>query len=307
MLRWRLLVATIILVPLISLLILDYRCNFGLPGVWLWPLVLALSGLAVAEVLDLLQAKDWQPARWSVYSGTLLVVLAALVPAGLGVGCAQAVAACRLTAFSGTISWPLLALALCVPLVFLGEMRRFRGPGKATVHVALGLFTIVYVGLQLTFLIALRSYHGNAWGMAAVISVLVVTKMADTGAYFTGKSLGRHKLTPVLSPKKTVEGGVGGVVVACICSWVYFQWLVPLLVGSAAPVTPWWGSLTYGAVLAVLGTVGDLCESLLKRDMERKDSSRWMPGLGGILDVLDSLLVTAPTAYLCWALGLVGP
>jgi phosphatidate cytidylyltransferase len=143
--------------------------------------------------------------------------------------------------------------------------------------------------------------------MAAVVSLIVVTKMSDTGAYFVGRSLGRHKMTPILSPKKTIEGGIGGILTACLASWIFFRWCVPGLVGEASVVTPWWGAVVYGAVIAVAGACGDLAESLLKRDMERKDSSRWMPGLGGVLDVLDSLLIAAPAAYLCWAIGLVGP
>ena len=166
---------------------------------------------------------------------------------------------------------------------------------------------ILVSGLLTSFLIALRVYHGNRWGMAAVVSLIFVTKMSDTGAYFVGRSLGRHKMTPILSPKKTIEGGIGGVVTACLCSWLYFRWFVPWLVGPDAVATPWWGCVLYGVVIAVAGVWGDLAESLLKRDMERKDSSRWMPGLGGVLDVLDSLLVAAPAAYLCWAAGLVGP
>ena len=299
MLRWRLLVAAIIIAPLVGLLVLDARG--GVPGLWLWPLLLTLAVMAAAEVLDLLGAKNWHPVAWTTYGGTLLVVGAALMPLlerVLGMSGA-------LGGQWGVVGWPLCALGLSVPLVFTGEMLRYRQPGNAIVHVALSLFTITYIGLSLAFLIALRSYGSNALGMAAVVSTIFVTKMADTGAYFVGRSLGRHKMTPILSPKKTVEGGIGGVVVACLSAWLFFAYVLPLFMDAPVPPTPWWGSLAYGAILAVAGTCGDLCESLLKRDMERKDSSRWMPGLGGILDVLDSLLVAAPAAYVCWATGLV--
>jgi phosphatidate cytidylyltransferase len=302
-LRWRLLVAAIIIVPLVGLLVLDYRVNFGAPGIWLWPVVVAITALAVAEVLDLLRAKDWAPAAWSVYSGTLLVVGAGWVPLFWNLSGQP----CPTSGTLGPLGWPLAAMALSVPLAFLGEMVRYRQPGKSVVHVALAVFTIAYIGLLMTFLVALRIYHGNGWGMAAVVSLIFVTKMSDTGAYFVGRALGRHKLTPILSPKKTIEGGIGGVLTACLCSWLYFRWFVPLLVGDHAVATPWWGCVLYGVVVAVAAACGDLSESLLKRDMERKDSSSWMPGLGGVLDVLDSLLVAAPAAYLCWAVGIVGP
>jgi phosphatidate cytidylyltransferase len=83
--------------------------------------------------------------------------------------------------------------------------------------------------------------------------------------------------------------------------------MAPLIVGPDATKPAWWAWLVYGIVIAVAGIVGDLSESLLKRDMERKDSSTWIPGLGGVLDVLDSLLIAAPAAYLCWVTGIVGP
>jgi phosphatidate cytidylyltransferase len=159
----------------------------------------------------------------------------------------------------------------------------------------------------MTFLISLRLYHDNAWGMSAVISLIFVTKMSDTGAYAFGRTFGKHRMSPRVSPKKTIEGGLGGLAVACLCSWLYFVLVHPALVGTTAPKPVWWATLVYGLVVAVAGVIGDLSESLLKRDMERKDSSRWIPGLGGVLDVLDSLTLAAPAAYVCWAIGLLGP
>lgn len=303
MLRWRLLIAALIIVPLVGLLVVDYRYHGGAPGVWLAPLVVLVALLAAAEVLDLLRAKEWQPAAASVYGGVLLVAGAGLIPVFWKLSGQPAPGGGPLA----PLAWPLAAMGLCVPLAFVGEMVRYRQPGKATVHVALALLVIAYVGLQTTFFIALRLYHDNAWGLAAVVSAIFVTKMSDTGAYLCGRTLGRHKMTPILSPKKTIEGGIGGIVTACLSSWLFFAVLVPWLFVPGAAAPPWWGWLTYGVVLAVFGACGDLCESLLKRDMERKDSSPWMPGLGGVLDVLDSLLVAVPVAYLCWAAGLVGP
>jgi phosphatidate cytidylyltransferase len=143
--------------------------------------------------------------------------------------------------------------------------------------------------------------------MAALVSLIFVAKMSDTGAYTFGRLLGRHKMAPVLSPKKTIEGGLGGILTACACSYLFFAVIAPWIVGPDAAAPSLWGCLVYGVVVSVAGVVGDLAESLLKRDMERKDSSRWMPGLGGVLDVLDSLLIASPAAYLCWIAGIVGP
>ncbi|MEL7238219.1 MAG: phosphatidate cytidylyltransferase, partial [Planctomycetota bacterium] len=109
----------------------------------------------------------------------------------------------------------------------------------------------------------------------------------------TGKSLGKHKLIPFLSPGKTWEGLAGGVVTAA-------------LVGAAcAPgldLLTWWKGAIFGAVIGVVGQAGDLLESLMKRDADVKDSSQLLPGFGGVLDVIDSPLVAAPVAYLLFGL-----
>ena len=179
------------------------------------------------------------------------------------------------------LGWPLAAFVAAIALAFVAEMARYQGPGGVIVNVALAVFTVAYVAVLMTFLTALRLYHDNGWGMAAVASLIFVTKMSDTGAYAFGRLFGRHKMAPVLSPKKTIEGGIGGLVTACFCSWLFFATLLPIIAGPHAQPPPLWACLVYGTVVAVAGVIGDLSESLLKRDMERKDSSRWMPGLGG--------------------------
>jgi phosphatidate cytidylyltransferase len=124
--------------------------------------------------------------------------------------------------------------------------------------------------------------------------------MGDIGAYTVGRLIGRHKMSPAISPGKTIEGGLGALVFACAGAWASFRWLLP-------PATPWvadWGWLVFGLLMGIGGMVGDLAESLLKRDAGVKDSSTWMPGFGGVLDLLDSLLLTAPLAWLCWINGI---
>lgn len=303
MLRWRLLVSALIIAPLVGLLILDYRLNFGAPGIWLSPLPVLFTLLGVAEVLDLLAAKNLRPAAWSVYAGSVLVMGASLLPvfARLVGGAAPPWGP------MAQPGWILAAFVVAVALCFIAEMARYQGPGGVILNVALAVFTVAYVALLMTFLIALRLYHDNGWGMAAVVSVIFVTKMSDTGAYAFGRMFGSHKMAPLLSPKKTIEGGLGGLATACFCSWLFFVVLFPLLAGAEAQPPPLWACLVYGAVVGVAGVVGDLSESLLKRDMERKDSSRWMAGLGGILDILDSLLLAAPAGYFCWLTGILGP
>jgi phosphatidate cytidylyltransferase len=133
-----------------------------------------------------------------------------------------------------------------------------------------------------------------------------VVKMGDIGAYAIGRLIGRHKLAPRLSPGKTIEGVVGALAFSCLASWAVFRWLTPVWTPSSVRPGPWWGWIAFGLVVSVAGIVGDLAESLLKRDVGLKDSSHWLPGFGGVLDMLDSLLLSAPVAWLLWATGMVG-
>lgn len=303
MLRWRLLSAGVILSLAITFAGLDFVQAAGAPpGGWLILCLLLVTGLAAEECLSLLSAKDLRPVQWPVYVGTLLVTLAFALPIVAG----------QSTALSFEVSAPLSALAVATCLVFVAEMQRFQGPGQHIVHIAVAIFVIVYVGILGGFMAALRIYSSdgagvdNALGMTALLSMLVVVKSSDVGAYVFGRLLGRTKLTPRLSPGKTVEGAFGGIITACVTSWVFFHFIAPQLRGGSPYVPPGWLSTTlYGFALAVAGIIGDLAESLFKRDMGRKDSSTWLPGLGGVLDVIDSLLVGAPVAYLCWEVGLV--
>jgi phosphatidate cytidylyltransferase len=296
-------VATIIVVPLVALLWADCQWNFGLPGIWLVPLPLVATVLGVAEVLQLLAAKNLRPTAWAVHAGALLVISSSV---WLVFGPPFPLRATGEVAF-GPLGLTEMAFMASLALILIVEMGRYREPGSAVVNVALGVFTVAYVALSMTFLVLLRLHHDNRWGMAAIVSLVLVTKMSDTGAYTFGHLLGRHKMSPHLSPGKTIEGGIGGMLTACATSVAFFYWLLPWIVGVATTPPPLWACLAYGMILTVAGALGDLAESLLKRDMGYKDSSRWMPGMGGVLDVLDSLLLAAPAGYLCWISGWLGP
>ena len=137
--------------------------------------------------------------------------------------------------------------------------------------------------------------------------MIIAVKMGDTGAYTVGRLFGRQKLAPRLSPGKTVEGAVGAILFACAGAWLSFRFLGSSMVFPAwkppnSIAGGWW---VYGLILGNAGMFGDLAESLIKRDVGRKDSSTWMPGFGGILDILDSLLLAAPVAWYCWSWGIV--
>ena len=138
------------------------------------------------------------------------------------------------------------------------------------------------------------TFRVNATGRMLIIYLGFVVKMGDVGAYFAGRAFGRHKLLPRISPKKTWEGLFGGIAASVITSLVFF-----LCAGGRLGVVAmsWCDALLLGALLPVVGGVGDMFESLLKRAAGAKDSGTIIPGMGGILDVLDSLLFGAPVLY----------
>lgn len=303
MLRWRLALGILIVAVLVGLCWLDHKAP--LPGMCLFPLLVAGLWMATGEVLDMAQAGGIRPIRWTVYASNVLVVSVAwgsslyfFFPFG------------RTPEMSGyfsanypasTSNWILLALASGVILILLAEMRRYERPGGVTVNVAAAVFAVVYLGTLLTFLIQLRM----SWGIAGLASVVIVTKMGDIGAYTVGRLFGRNKMAPGLSPGKTIEGAIGAVAFSVGASGATFRWLVPTM-NPDANVTAWWGWILFGVAVCLSGIVGDLAESLIKRDVEQKDSSSWVPGFGGVLDILDSLLLASPVAYAFWAFGLVG-
>ncbi len=155
---------------------------------------------------------------------------------------------------------------------------------------ALGFF---YVWLLGAHILAIRS----RWGTACVVTLLVAAKLGDIGAYFTGTFFGRHKLVPRISPNKTIEGSIGGIIAAAAGAVLVAVLLVrpPLAVG-------FW--IVFGLVIGVAGQVGDLVESAIKRSVGAKDSNQLLPAFGGVLDVVDSILFGAPAAL--WLLELWG-
>ena len=209
-----------------------------------------------------------------------------------------------------SISDPLLGTLVCTPVLiaFAGEMARFRQPGGVTANLAAAVLAITYLGLLPSFALRLRL----EWGIGAFGAMVIVVKMGDTGAYFFGKLFGRHKMAPVLSPNKTIEGAVGAICFSLLGAWAAAFSVVPLAPPTAAHqnsalVPPFLGWTLFALLVSLAGMFGDLAESLLKRDSGSRNSSGWMPGLGGVLDLLDSILLAAPVAYLLWVTRIVGP
>ena len=148
-----------------------------------------------------------------------------------------------------------------------------------------GYFSILYLGLLSSFCVGMRLEFGP-WPL---LMFVFVVKSADIGAYTIGSIFGRHKFSPKISPGKTWEGMAGALVFAII---------VAIGFAVSCDIMSWWFAIIFGLCLAFIGQIGDLAESMIKRDAEQKDSANKVPGFGGILDIIDSPLVAAPFGYL---------
>lgn len=191
--------------------------------------------------------------------------------------------------------WALLVFVFVAVLLgaFLLEMRWYTGePGTAVPRLAHTALALAYLGLLPSFFAQIRWLVPDPVTSAVMLALVIfVPKCNDIGAFFTGTFLGRHKMTPVLSPKKTWEGFAGGTLTGAAVA-VGLSFAAPVFRGGALE------ALAFGVVVGVAGVLGDLAESLLKRDGGVKDASKSIPGFGGVLDVVDSVLFAAPVAYL---------
>ncbi len=176
-------------------------------------------------------------------------------------------------------------LGLILMGMLTGRVLRAEIEGAAQ-SVAVTMAGLLYIPMLLGFLTAIRIQ----WGVAGLVTALTVCKVGSSGAYFAGKSLGRAKLAPTVSPNKTIAGAVGAIVasVAAACALSFSPWAVM----SART------ALLYGVAAAIVAILGDLATSLLKRQAGLKDSARILPGMGGMLDLVDDVLFVAPVSYL---------
>lgn len=253
--------------------------------VWLGGAALTIL-LAVAAALAAAEFGRLASATGAAPLGAALVAGAALVPllvhaAGLGLGVPS-------VALVALLVPALLALAL-------GSRGVAERPLDA---VAVTLLGIWYTGGLLSFAYALRHHRfaiGAAAGTALVMFPMVVTWVTDAAAFFVGRAVGGPKLMPSVSPGKTVAGALGGLAGGAVTAWAYAAYVLPPTTRMGLTAT---AAVAAGLVLSVVAQVGDLVESLLKRQAGVKDSSHLIPGHGGVLDRTDSLLFTLPVGYL---------
>jgi len=199
------------------------------------------------------------------------------------------------------ISWYAWKQGAVIPLIMTGSLLLImirevfrRDMSQSLAHIAVTVFGIMYVGWLGSHLVMLRQLPASLgmddnMGARLVFYVALVTWATDTGAYLFGVALGRRKLIPRISPNKTVEGAVGGLITAGIVGWLCTKGITPFL-------TPFAGAAS-GIFAGLMAQLGDLVESMIKRDAGIKDTAELIPGHGGILDRFDSLLFTVPVLY----------
>jgi phosphatidate cytidylyltransferase len=182
---------------------------------------------------------------------------------------------------------PPLDAALVLTLLPLGvwSLSRWKGGRDALAGISAAVFPVVYIGVPIGAMVAIREMRGPAGLFLMMLTVFV----SDTAQYYSGRAFGKRHLAPVISPKKTVEGAVGGFLFGAIVLGVVGRWWLPEV--------PIGIRVVMGLLVVALGIAGDLFESMLKRSAGVKDSSSLIPGHGGILDRIDALLFAAPAYY----------
>jgi len=201
----------------------------------------------------------------------------------VGIGIGTLIPLSVIMRFEPTKSWEFLFMVLMLLFLFLMQFRRRQGSG-VVVGISTTIFGVLYVAWFFSFLIKIR-YLDN--GINLFIALLVITKLGDIGAYLIGSRFGKTPFIPAISPKKSVEGAIAGLIFSVLgafaCRTILgFNYLDLALIGLG---------------LGIIGQLGDLSESLVKRDCQVKDSGNILPGMGGILDEIDSVLFTAPVFY----------
>ncbi|MFM7137743.1 MAG: phosphatidate cytidylyltransferase [Planctomycetota bacterium] len=265
------------------------------PGWWLAPVAALLAFGAAAEAVRM------AVGRGLVAGGLFVPLTTAAIPLA-------AVAATHAPATAGAgpaaiIGWAAVAAWVAVAVACAAEIARYRHGGASLARLAVAALAVTAIGLPLAFMVGLRlvpaaaAVDGPAC-LVPLVSMVAVVKGGDIAAYVVGSLVGRWKLAPVVSPGKTWEGASASLVASLAVAWFILE-----RSGWSGGPQPWGGWAGYGLAVGVAGMLGDLSESLVKRELSAKDSGRSLGGLGGFLDLIDATLVAAPVAWILWVLG----
>ena len=245
-------------------------------GLFLVAMILAIVVLAAKEYTAILKHKGFLPSF-------KIIILSSIIFAGL--------------AYFNRFDLVALAFTLCSIMAFMSVL--FRGRQPYIANVATTILGFVYCGwfpLHLLFLRDLGShpvyngilkYNVTTEGAGYALLLLFAVILTDSFCYFAGCRFGKHKLSKVISPNKTIEGSIGGTAMCLISTLIFGQMLN----------IPWYHCLILGLLIAAFAQIGDLCESMIKRDAGVKDSSNILPGHGGFLDRTDSYILTIPVVH----------
>ncbi len=252
---------------------------FWLGGIWFLALVELVIFLGMGEFYRMVQARQLFSQR---VAGTVFALL-------LGV-----------CAYLGEPIYILSALVIFSLLIFSIQLS-YQDLRLALITCASTILGVIYVGLLLSHIILLRNWEGRSGGtdlgLFFIIYVIAITFLSDAGAFFVGRKFGKHQMTPRISPKKSWEGAFGavlfGVAGAILCKLIFDRWIP----SASTESFKWLHCIVLAPILVVSAILGDLVESLFKRDAGIKDSGTIIPGHGGILDRLDSIVFTVPVAY----------
>ena len=240
-------------------------------GIWLFALVALIIFVVTKEYTKILTNKGFFPSQRVIFASSILLLL---------------------VAFFGRQELIPLALTICALAAFMCVL--FRGKQPYIANVATNMLGMIYCGWFPSHLIYIRNmgFEGSSFipyptGAGYCFILLVSVLLCDSFCYFAGSKFGKHKLSKVISPNKTVEGAIGGTIVS-----VLFTVLFGIYLGLS-----WYNALILGILIALFAQIGDLCESMIKRDAGVKDSSDIIPGHGGFLDRCDSYILSIPVMY----------
>jgi phosphatidate cytidylyltransferase len=304
MLKHRLLSSTILIAALVALVYFDARHAppqaggaFLLPALWFFAFGTSW------DWCQLLRAAGRPVRRGVLFAATLLCVTLCAAPVAWPLVGMTYPPDCPI----GAIGWSVIAALVAIGMSVVWELGSYRqSPSHALDHIVHHGFAITFIAIPLGFYVLLRQLGSDGFGLAATLTLIAATKAADTGAYTFGKLIGRNKLIPHVSPGKTWEGLLGGILFSVAASAACLYWLFPACTGIQAIANLWAPAMGLGVLATLAGLIGDLTESLVKRELGAKDSGSLLPGLGGVWDVTDSLLATSVPGYLFFVTGCAG-